>query len=453
MTIALRIVKRVLLPAFLAAVVVYLLTGLLPKSYTSTQTLYFPLNPAGGIGALGPIAGAPSGGDASAVPGLGGAITYPLIGSGSQTASGIINSHACRLDVARRLRLPEQWNVDALNAAKRLSGLIVAETDKSGLLSIRVTCESPALSVAINHEVYGYLKRRTDELTSNTSGKNRRLVQDRLRIAREALRNAEVRVVSTLRSAPLAAVADIQKDYLAAQKVVSDAKASRDGQRARLKMLEGEFQRLASLDKDTDSLNALTTLNPAFAELAQEVQRRRLQLYDSMIVFSSGSARVYQARKAYENAERISAQVKKGLKSPVGLTSPEIIRARAEMAALDEFVRASERTLADTDKAASASPEQYAQSAIAKDDFEAALARVSFLRGELEKAAVLESRDPTRFEIIDQPFEDPTPVAPRRTLFAVVGFFVVAALCFIPFLITLTRAIETSADDADERSA
>lgn len=439
-----RVLVRILVPAVVAGAVVYVLTGFMPKTYASYQTLYFPLNPAGGIGALGPIAGAPSGGDAGAVSGLGGAIMYPLIGSGSQTAAGIISSHACQEDVVQRLDLANRWHTTPLNATKKLSAAVTADTDKTGLLLIHVTAESPDLCVAINNAVYNYLKHRTSELSENASISNRKLIEQRLTVAQQDLDNAQSRVVNVMQNTPLSEVGEVQRRYLEAEKALADAKASRDKEQASLTRMESEYHRMAQNGNDGGTITALTTLNPSFASLAQELQKRRLDLDDAMIAFSASSPRVYQAKAAYENARKASDQVRADLKNNAGVTSPEIIRARAELAALDASVHANEVALQSSAKAMSTSPKQYADSTLARDNFESSLSRVNMLKQELERATIMETRDPSRFEVIDQPYEDPAPTGPRRLLFTAVAFFAIAALAAIPFLVGIIRAAEAT---------
>lgn len=436
-----RLLWRSLLPALVVAVLVFLVTSILPKVYASYETLYFPLNPSGGVGALGPLAGAPSGMDVGAPSGLGGAVEYPLIGSGSLTAASIVNSHTCRVFVAQELNLPQAWHLDILKAADKLGKQIDTETDRSGLLLIRVNSDSPARCVEINDAIHRHLLQRTAELSQNASAGNRRLIQERLDLAEKKLARDRANMVSVLRNTPLAEVDQLQHSYFAARDALSSATQSREAARARLSSIEAQYAKLQANRNLGPRVSLLTTLNPTFSELATELQKRRLTLEDAMAKFTESSPELSIAKQSFRNAQNLTGDVVAGASSGSGASSPELISARAELAALSKSVAVSEKTLAGFEQNLKQSPRQFADSQIAKHQFSDTLEEVASLKHELERANIMQERDPMRFAVVDAPYEDPIPVAPRRLLYTVLAFVLVLLLTLLPFLAKLLKSV------------
>jgi uncharacterized protein involved in exopolysaccharide biosynthesis len=98
-----------------------------------------------------------------------------------------------------------------------------------------------------------------------------------------------------------------------------------------------------------------------------------------------------------------------------GMT-PDLIQARSELSALKSSTQRYAQILNDYSKIALQAPRQFAAVERTKMEFQGAMHGYGELRAQLEMARLAESRDPSRFAIIDQPYANPKPVSPRRGL-------------------------------------
>lgn len=429
---------RMFLVALVAGAVTYLLASLIPRTYSSYLTLYFPMGSSGGSSGLSLLGG--SSVDSGSVPNFGGALVAPLVGAGPNTALGLVSSRTCRLDVAKRLGLDKHWGTTLSNAAGQLESMIVPSVDKSGFLQVRVNGESPVFCRRVADAVYAHLGRRSSELTLNVSAKNRRFVEERRNLALKRVADLRGQLVSIMQSNRDSDPEQVVKQYERFRQDLADARVRLAASEARFASLSQDYKgALGEVRTNSSSIVLMGSLNAKLTQLTDELQGRRLRLEDARRRFSNSAPEVRRAREELESAEKVAKSVFSGSSSS-GTTagmSPELMAAKGEVAAMRQSVDESEQSLKNYERTAARSPEQYARVRMAKEEFEQALTQVGTLSKELETARIAESRDPSRFEVIDQPFEDPIPISPKKSLFA-------AVVIVLALLVQLLPAIRTS---------
>ncbi len=142
-----------------------------------------------------------------------------------------------------------------------------------------------------------------------------------------------------------------------------------------------------------------------------------------MANFTKDSPEYKAALRSVQNAEHVSKQVASANKKAAseGLT-PDLITAKGELSGLKSATKASEKVLQQFSKAIIQSPGQYAAVERSKAEFEEAMKAYGLLQQQLEMAKLAESRDPSRFAVVDEPYPNPKPVGPRRGLITAVAF-------------------------------
>ena len=164
-------------------------------------------------------------------------------------------------------------------------------------------------------------------------------------------------------------------------------------------------------------------LNTDVKTLTDQIQQRRLALADTMATFTKDSKEYKDAVNSMKNVETVSNDVMQAGKNKVdnGLT-PEIIQAKSQLSGLKKTTEESERILAKYEGSVALAPQQFVTVEREKSEFDAAMKAYGLLRQQLELARLAESRDPTKFAVVDDPYPNPKPVGPRRGLIAAIVF-------------------------------
>jgi uncharacterized protein involved in exopolysaccharide biosynthesis len=443
---------RISLASVGIALATYLLMGLLPKEYESFQSLYFPASqtPSPG-GALAALQGQASDKD-TVMPGLRNAVSNPLVGSGAQTASGILTSRTCLAETVDKLDLGKLWNKTRSKAIRELEDRVDVRVEKTGFLRITVSAESPALAVRILQTMHAHLKRRSEELTLNVARRNREFIEDRLAIARREVEQERERLSRGGAISPTADISAIAKVYWESVGRLDEAKAQERQVATLLVELEANLRRTLAAARGAGSdavvlgeLGAaeVTRTNTVLGELAGKLQEARMSLSDASTKFARTSAEYREIERRLGSVQRYADRVIADQERAINDgTSPQLSRTRAQLEALRASIRASEKNLSEFSKDLSRVPGEYAAGEDARARFAAALERRSLLEAEVEFARIAEARDPSRFEIVDAPMENPDPVGPRKALFAGLAFIVAFALMISPFVARKVREAE-----------
>lgn len=410
---------------------------LIPPSYSSYQTLYFPLTQSGS-GALSAVAALKGGSeqaDGGNVSGLRGLLSNPVVASGAQAATGILTSSTCYRAVVKDLGLESKWGSNLNRTLKRLDEATNVRTDKNGLLRIEATAESPALAKQIVESMYKHLRTRANDLTLNVSTRNRQLVERSLADVEKRVAQAQTELSNSSGPVAFAKGEGVQASYLAAKQRLEEARLAEI--RAKVELGSIQTALAKSLDQEDsialEAVGASSENNPnsqALADLSKRLSERRLALQDASSRFNPNTPEFRTAQREAQNAEKAVADYiasqKKELDSGA---SPALIRAKAELQALQRVSQANEALLRSYERQVRALP----LAADAQTRYEALLDLRKFLASELEVAKIAEMRDPSRFEIVDPPYENDEPVGPRRVLIAGAAFLVTLALFLIPF--------------------
>lgn len=410
---------------------------LIAPSYSSYQTLYFPLTQSGS-GALSAVAALKGGSeqaDGGNVSGLRGLLSNPVVASGAQAATGILTSSTCYRAVVKDLGLESKWGSNLNRTLKRLDEATNVRTDKNGLLRIEATAESPAMAKQIVESMYKHLRTRANDLTLNVSTRNRQLVERSLADVEKRVAQAQTELTNSTGPVAFAKGEGVQASYLAAKQRLEEARLAEI--RAKVELGSIQTALAKSLNQDDsialEAMGASSENNPnsqALADLSKRLSERRLALQDASSRFNPNTPEFRTAQREAQNAEKavadyISSQ-KKELDSGA---SPALIRAQAELQALQRVSQANEALLRSYERQVRALP----LAADAQTRYEALLDLRKFLASELEVAKIAEMRDPSRFEIVDPPYENEEAVGPRRVLIAGAAFLVTLALFLIPF--------------------
>jgi hypothetical protein len=437
---------RILGVSLAVAVAVYLGAAfLLQKSFSSYLTLYFPMNHSGGLGALSMIGGGTSADDGASISSLRGGLVSPLVGSGPQTATGILLSRTCLNEVVERCDLERRWRTTRQGAVKHLLQNVQVRTDKNGFLRVEVESQDPVLCVQILESMYGHLGRRASELTVNVSRRNRMFVEERLRESQGELVRAQQDLVATLEKTLVDEPNQFQTAYWNAKMRLEEAQARQASAKLLLTSIEDSLVRLVKQSQSQgDSLQALKGLassreveasGQVLASLATELQKRRIDLADAAEKFSKESGEYRESARNSGSIEKFSRQVVDGeYESILRGTAPQLRQAKAELAALEAEVDANRQAMQRFERAARRVPASYASGEMAKGRFATALTTRNMLQAELENARIAEARDPSRFEIVDPAEANPDPVGPRKGLLAALAFALALGVQLIPSL-------------------
>ena len=439
---------RVLGISLVVAGATYGCTFLIKRTYQSDELLYFPQaetssNP---LQALKDSATGNSddGGTVSLINGM---LNSPYVGAGPQTASGILTSHTAIRNCVDQLDLDHSWGMDKNDAYDQLDKWTDAKVDKNGNLDVTATAESPQQAVDILKNLENYLSERSQELTLNVSRSNRVYLEERVANAKQDVDNVQNKLADTMKNSPLADIDDLMKNYFTAREDLQQAEVAEAAGESKFKALQEDSQRLAS-GGDTFPNNIVTmgSLSSDVKTLTDEIQARQLALQDAMSSFTKGSPEYKQAENGAKSVQDVSKAVVTAGKTAVqkGLT-PQLIQAQSDLSGLKSATVSNEKIIADFEKSALKAPSQYADVARMKLEFDQAMKAYGVLREQLEIAKLAESRDPSRFAVIDEPFANPKPIGPRRGLMSAVAF-ILAALVQLAF-----NSLKEEDEDHDSR--
>jgi uncharacterized protein involved in exopolysaccharide biosynthesis len=414
---------RIVLLSLAAAALAYVVAMFLPRTYESSASLYFPQSQAGATQTpLGPIGGGGTG-DAS-VSLLGNVLVTPLVGSGQQTALGILNSRTCYQFAAARAGLPSAWRVSQEKAAKRLSELTDARMDKNGFVRLRVQGESPGQCAAAATAMLEHLRLRSEELTLSAAKQNREFLEKRVAEVQDGNADLQARLEVVMRESPFANVEQVQERYLGALDELERATSRQRAAQAQLASIEQTMK--AAFDAGTEypgNITVLSTLSTTLQDQAKALQERRMALEDVMKQFTPESDEYRSARERVETIEEMSARLAREEERLIdrGL-NPSQRQTRIEMAVMNESMRGLQRTLDRYERAMASSPKQYAEVTRIRSEFNTALGTLAMLQNQLEMARIAEARSPAIFEVVDAPIPDEDPVAPSKLRIALAVF-------------------------------
>ena len=412
---------KVILISLAVAAIAYACTFLVKPTYQSEEVFYFPQAQSESS----PLEMLKNGnGSDGSVSLLNGALASPLVGAGPQTASGIVTSHTAIRSCVDDLSLDHQWGLTKNEAYDRLDKWADAKIDKNGMLVVSTLAETPDQAVLILNNLQAYLDARSAALTVNVSRSNRQYLEKRVSNAEQEVDKIQNRLVATMETAPYADINDLMKSYMQARANLQQAEVSQGAAESKLAVLEADTKRIAAGGKSyAENLVALQTLNANVKTLTDELQTRRLALTDAIANFTKDSPEYRNAVRNVQNAESVSKDVFKASQSKFlnGLT-PELIQARAELSALKSSTSKFETIMTGYEKNVVEAPKQFASVQRMRMEFDAAMKAYGMLRQQLELAKLAESRDPSRFAVIDPPYPNPKPVGPRRGLISAVVF-------------------------------
>ncbi len=403
--------------AVAAGGVCFLITTLLPKTYRSEASLYFPAGGDNTTGLLSAVGGlsrfgnpAERGGQVSL---FGGALVSPQVASAPQTAIGVLSSRRLRERVSDKLELEKKWELPQQKAVKRLGAVTSLAVDKNGLLAITVDDGDPGLAAAIGQEHIEQLRALAKELSLGLSTRNRKFLEGRLETVRQRLSALERSAIKAAEREPNAAVASggMTKAAEAAVLLQMDrAKAhiALDSVRAQLEWQSrvlGEAVRSGSL--------------PAHAEIGQ-IERARLTEVESKFAVAKAqygpdhpqlrllteelaTARAHLDREMQREARALSTGV-----------APEVVALRARIAAGEAQVAGLDRAISGVQQRLSGLPRRQLERERLQQEIKGLRSLIEYLETEAERARVAETRESTTFEVIDPPETPSEPVSPRR---------------------------------------
>lgn len=430
---------RALFFSLALAALVYAGTYLLPMTYSSYTSLYFPQAQQSAASPLSLVKPGADG-DSGIVTNLGGALTSPLVGSGAQTAMGIVTSQTALREVILKFGLTKRWDLPIEKTLRKLRSRVTTSVDKNGFLILEVEAETPEEAVEMVNTLLRHLDRRAEELTLNVSRKNREILEAQVARTEKRLSGLQDEMVVAMRNAVVTNLPEVQRVYLDTRQRLTEARVQEASARAQLTALENSLKRIYAQEQFPANLGTVQAANASLNKLTDEIQARRLSLEEIGASFRKESPEYRAALTAVRNVETVASQVIEAQRNAVsqGLT-PELARAKAELAALSVTTRDYDASLSRFEKDLAESPSRYASVERAQGEFSNALSGLGRLRGELELARVAEMRDPSRYELVDAPMPNREPVSPRRALISGAAFLLAFALFTVPWVLGRLR--------------
>ena len=416
--------------------VAYAGTYQLPTTFKSYASLYFPQSQMGLQSPALSLVSPGSEGDAGVVRSLGGALSSPLVGSGAQTATGILMSQTCLREVIAKHGLTKAWDLPIDKTLRKLRGRVTTSVDKNGFLVLEVEAESPQECIAEIGTFMKHLDKRSEELSINVSRRNREIIEQRVKLNTSVVAGLQSVMVDTMANALVTNLPEVQRLYLEARQQLSETRIREASALAQMNSLERSLKQIYARGQFPSNLGAIQAANASLTRLTDEIQSRRLSLEEIGASFQRESPEYRAALKGVRDAESVASKVLAAQSDAVtaGLT-PELAQAKAELAALSKTAGAYDASLSRFEKELAESPEKYAAVTRAESDFQTALASLAKLKAELEMARLAEIRDPSRYEVVDAPFEDREPASPRRALLAGAAFLLAFAGMTLPWVL------------------
>lgn len=415
---------RVIIVSLVFGGLAYAFTYTMKPTYESDEVLYFPQ----AAGTSNPLDMLKEGADVDkgAVKLMNGVLVSPLVGAGAETASGIVTSHTAIRTTVDTLDLDKKWKVSKEDAYERLDKWSDAKVDKNGMLDVSTKAESPQQAVDILKTLERYLAVRSSQLTVNVSKSNREYLEKRVAQAEIEVDHIQNQLVQTMRSSPLADVDDLMKNYFAAEVDLQKAEVAEVAADGKFRALEAESKQLVSgPDSFPNNVMTMGAFNSDVRALTNEIQTRRLALSDAMANFTPDSAEYKKAVKDVQDAEGIGKEISKTSRGIVGSgLTPDLIQAKSDLTSLQDSTVRYQKILDDYGRKTVQAPSQFAAVERMKSEFDGAMKAYGTLRQQLELARLAESRDPSKFAVLDEPYPNPKPVGPLRGLIAAVVFLV-----------------------------
>lgn len=436
---------RILGVTFVLGALTYAITFLLPTLYASNLVLYFPQSQASSPNnPLDALRGQRGGNDPTSMPLLRNAFYSPLVGAGEQTAVGILQSRTAMAEVVKKLDLTRRWQKSEFRAIEELKNRVTFVTEKSGFVTVSADMESPKLASEVVEALFAHLERRSKELTLNISAKNRSEVETQLEDQRERLAEAKDALQAQMLSAPAANIEQIQKIYFDAYGKLNEAVVKAQGAKRQLTLVENNARELLAQGSTyPGNVVALTASEKSMLEkLITELQTRRQALSDARQNYTNDSPEFREAAKAVNSVEQVAKDVtgKQKELAEKGLL-PAQAAARSALAMLEGEISAFRKTVDQYADLMRQTPSQFIRIESARANFTNAMTRVAQLEVDLDMAKLAESRDPSRFEVVDAPVENPEPVAPRRARIA--GGIALLALLIQAWPLVIRRYAES----------
>jgi len=416
---------------------VYLVVGLLPKSYESRFSLVFPTAASNATGPNIIVPGVQRGSEPD-FRGLGAdpSLTSPILGSSPATAEGLLQSEKCRQFVVTEVGLGTKWKLPPIRAAKELGSRVKIRIDENRFLLLSAQAESPSLSKQIADSYLKFLGQESVSLTLNVSMRNSRALEGRLKASETVVKDALADLIAVAQDHPYADTSGLASLIVSATKQLHDARAASRAARTKLDLLESGIKR-ALAQGDRNALDALGR-SDAPSSLATELEKRRLELAEAQRQFTDESPEVKIAKNRAQGAERAVGDAIAKARQNVGTGAlAPLIEPRAELAGLEATVRSYESALGTAMSSARRAPEDAARLRAAQTRYDQAVTTRESLRSQLQLSQIAEERDPARFEVVDRPFEDPQWVAPRRGLLT--GGWVVLCLATLAWWVVRGR--------------
>ncbi len=422
----------------------------LEKTFASSATLYFPASQAraaGGAELL--LGGGGSAPDAGGVPLARGSFVSPLVGSGAQTATGILLSNTCLRAVMTELNLADRWETSESKALNRLRGSLDVKTDtKTGFLKINAAANDDKLAQQIIVKMLAHLDSRADELSLNVSRRNRQNLEKRVQNSEAEVERIKRKLDEELGRAELT-------DSTEFDKVMAEAATRYDQAAVELGVARKRYEAVKQLNALVLNPNAkypqtITALNivvasaqDATAQLSAnasniitELQSRRIELEDAARKYQPTAPEYAEAVKKMNSAEAVARQMIAGQakESQAGLR-PELIQAQVQIRALEITTQSYKSLLDRYEGMLRKAPARRSTGEILKNEFTTALTKLRNNEVELDFARLAEERDPARYEVVDEPMVEPDPVAPRKLMIAAIFAVLAFAVQIGPWLI------------------
>ncbi len=329
------------------------------------------------------------------------------------TAIGIFESRTCQDLVLATLKTQgfDVSEMDHLDLAKMTEAMV----DRNGLVKIEVVSPDSKFSKAAATAYQQAFEDIAQNLTLNVSRKNRALIEKRLNLMKAKADKLERDALVMLAEPSSIDIASVRSTLIDFEKQLLEVNQRRSGVEAKLKSIIINLGKIYDSEVKSPGLST----DASKGSLVSALLERHLNFEDARKAFQPGTPELARAERDYVTASNIVKSLAKNRQALAAAgIDPQTVESVADYAGVRAIEKELKQQISQLRRRATASSKGTSTVDGLQAELHQTRATITQLDSEYQLALIAEARDPSRFEVLDQPVADPKPVFPRRILIA-----------------------------------